>query len=264
MITLYQEARAALRELALRPRKKLGQHFLVHERVLEAILGLLDPSPEDEIVEIGPGLGFLTRRLVEVARRVWAIEIDQSLVGWLLKSPLGSHPALDLVHGDVLKVPLGDILPDHKVKLVANLPYNISTPVLFRIFELRDHFSFLVLMVQREVAERMAASPSTKSYGTLSVWCQIHGQILGRVAVSPEAFFPRPRVRSTVVKIGLYPEPLFSKEDYPVLRGLVRAAFGQRRKTLSNALAGCSRRGEMRSRYCFSAKVSIPGGEGKR
>ena len=243
MATLYQEARAALRELALRPRKKLGQHFLVHERVLEAILGLLDPSPEDEIVEIGPGLGFLTRRLVEVARRVWAIEIDQSLVGWLLKSPLGSHPALDLVHGDVLKVPLTDILPDHKVKLVANLPYNISTPVLFRIFELRDHFSFLVLMVQREVAERMAASPSTKSYGTLSVWCQIHGQILGRVAVSPEAFFPRPRVRSTVVKIGLYPEPLFSQEDYPVLRGLVRAAFGQRRKTLSNALAGWLKKG---------------------
>ena len=237
MITLYQEARAALRELALRPRKKLGQHFLVHQGVLEAILGLLDPSPEDEIVEIGPGLGFLTRRLVEVARRVWAIEIDQSLVGWLLKSPLGSHPALDLVHGDVLKVPLTDILPDHKVKLVANLPYNISTPVLFRIFELRDHFSFLVLMVQREVAERMAASPGTKSYGTLSVWCQIHGRILGRVAVSPEAFFPRPRVRSTVVKIGLYPEPLVSKEDYPVLRGLVRAAFGQRRKTLGNALA---------------------------
>ena len=243
MATLYQEARAALRELALRPRKKLGQHFLVHQGVLEAILGLLDPSPEDEIVEIGPGLGFLTRRLVEVARRVWAIEIDQSLVGWLLKSPLGSHPALDLVHGDVLKVPLTDILPDHKVKLVANLPYNISTPVLFRIFELRNHFSFLVLMVQREVAERMAASPSTKSYGTLSVWCQIHGQILGRVAVSPEAFFPRPRVRSTVVKIGLYPEPLFSQEDYSVLRGLVRAAFGQRRKTLSNALAGWLKKG---------------------
>ena len=243
MATLYQEARAALRELALRPRKKLGQHFLVHEGVLEAILGLLDPSPEDEIVEIGPGLGFLTRRLVEVARRVWAIEIDQSLVGWLLKSPLGSHPALDLVHGDVLKVPLTDILPDHKVKLVANLPYNISTPVLFRIFELRNHFSFLVLMVQREVAERMAASPSTKSYGTLSVWCQIHGQNLGRVAVSPEAFFPRPRVRSTVVKIGLYPEPLFSQEDYSVLRGLVRAAFGQRRKTLSNALAGWLKKG---------------------
>jgi len=247
MATLYQQVRAALRESTFRPRKRLGQHFLIHEGTLGAILRLLDLSPGDELLEIGPGLGFLTRRLVEVAQKVWAIEVDPFLVGWLQRGPLGSHPALDLIRGDVLKVPLDTILPGHRVKLVANLPYSISSEVLFRLFELREHFSLLVLMVQREVAERMAASPGTKSYGTLSVWCQIHGKILAKVPVSPEAFFPRPKVRSTVLKIGLYAEPLLPREDLAALRGLVRAAFGQRRKTLSNALAGWlkNRRGEI-------------------
>ena len=237
-MSLYQEARTALRESALKPRKKLGQHFLIQEGIIEATLRLVDLSQEDEILEIGPGLGFLTRRLVEVARKVWAIEVDPSLVGWLQRSPLGCHPAFELVQGDVLKIPLSSVLPDHKVKLVANLPYSISTPVLFRLFDLRDHFSLLVLMVQREVAERMAAYAGTKAYGTLSIWCQIQGQILEKVSVSPEAFFPRPKVRSTLLKICPYPKPLVSVEDTSLLRGLVRAAFGQRRKTLTNALGG--------------------------
>ncbi len=243
MVSLYQEVRAALRESVFKPKKKLGQHFLVHGRTIEAILRLLDPSPQDEILEIGPGLGFLTRRLVDLAGKVWAVEVDPFLIQWLRTSPLGSHPGLDLIQGDVLKVPLDDILSGHRVKLVANLPYNISTPVLFRLFELRDHFSLLVLMVQREVAERMAASPGTKSYGTLSIWCQVHGQILDKVSVSPESFFPRPKVRSTVLKIALHPEPLLPAERLPVLRALVRAAFGQRRKTLGNALTGWLKKG---------------------
>lgn len=246
-MSLYQEARAALRESSIRPRKNLGQHFLVHEGIMEAILRLLALSPEDDILEIGPGLGFLTRRLVQVARRVWAVELDPMLVEWLRKSPLGSHPALVLLQGDILKVSIDPLLPEHGVKLVANLPYNISTPVLFRLFELRSHFSFLVLMVQREVAERIAAFPGTKSYGTLSVWCQVHGQILEKVHVSPEAFFPRPKVKSTILKIGFYPKPLLPAEYLADLRGLVRAAFGQRRKTLSNALGGWlkNERGEL-------------------
>jgi 16S rRNA (adenine1518-N6/adenine1519-N6)-dimethyltransferase len=242
MGTLYQEARAALRGSAFQPKKRLGQHFLVHESVLETILRLVDLSPEDEVVEIGPGLGFLTRRLLERARKVWAVEVDPVLVERLRRGPLGSHPAFDLVHGDILKAPLNEILPGHKVKLVANLPYNISTPVLFRLFELREHFSFLVLMVQREVAERMAGSPGTKAYGTLSVWCQMHGQITARVPVSPEAFFPRPMVRSMLLKIDLFPRPLAPEEEIPLLRALVRAAFGQRRKTLNNALGGWLKR----------------------
>jgi 16S rRNA (adenine1518-N6/adenine1519-N6)-dimethyltransferase len=238
MTTLYQEARAALRDAGFAPKKSLGQNFLVHDRVLESILRLVDLSPDDEILEIGPGLGSLTRRLVERARRVWAVEIDRFLVEKLRGGALGSHPALELIHGDILELPLEKILPDRKIKLVANLPYSISTPVLFRLFELREHFSFFVLMVQREVAERMASAPGTKSYGSLSVWCQVHGRITGKIAVAPEAFLPRPKVRSTVLKLELHPEPLVSAEEVPVLRGLVRAVFGQRRKTLENNLTG--------------------------
>jgi len=121
--------------------------------------------------------------------------------------------------------------------LVGNLPYSISTPALFRVLELRDRFSSMVLMVQKEVADRIASGPGTKAYGTLSVWCQVHGRVIDKVQVSPEAFFPRPKVRSTVLKIELYPQPLVAREEIPVLRGLVRAAFGQRRKTLGNVMS---------------------------
>lgn len=236
MATLYEEVRATLGESEFRPRKRLGQNFLIHENIIGSIVQLLNLVPEDEIVEIGPGLGFLTRRLVNAARKVWAVEIDSALVDRLKRSSLGSHPAFKLIHNDILKVAPEDFLPPHKVKLVGNLPYSISTPVLFRLFDWREHFSSLVLMMQKEVADRIASGPSTKAYGTLSVWCQVHGRISERVSVSPEAFFPKPKVRSTILKIDLYQEPLIPVKELPLLRGLVRAAFGQRRKTLGNAL----------------------------
>lgn len=238
MTTLYEEVRAALAESEFRPRKRLGQNFLIHENIISSIVKLLSIDPRDEIVEVGPGLGFLTRRLVDTAKRVWAIEIDAALVNRLKQSSIGSHPALRLIHSDILKVAAEDFLPQHKVKVVGNLPYSISTPVLFRLFDWREHFSFLVLMMQKEVADRIMSGPATKAYGALSVWCQVHGRILEKVSVSPEAFFPRPKVRSTILKIELYQEPLIPVKDLPLLRGVVRAAFGQRRKTLSNALTG--------------------------
>ena len=236
MVTLYEEVRATLRESEFRPRKRFGQNFLVHESIIESILRLLDLSPEDEIVEVGPGLGFLTRRLLDTAKKVWAVEIDSALVDRLKESSLGSHPAFQLIHNDILKVAPKDFLPSHRVKLVGNLPYSISTPVLLRLFEWREHFSSLVLMMQKEVADRIASGPATKAYGTLSVWCQVHGRIIERVSVSPEAFFPKPKVRSTILKIDLYQEPLIPLTELSLLRGLIRAAFGQRRKTLGKAL----------------------------
>ncbi len=242
MTTLHEEVRAALRESEFRPRKRLGQNFLIHERIIESIMRLLDLAPRDEIVEIGPGLGFLTRRLVEIVNRVWAVEVDSSLVDRLKRSSLGSHPGFQLIHNDILKVAPKDFLPPHKVKLVGNLPYSISTPVLFRLFDWREHFSSLVLMLQKEVADRMTSVPAVKSYGTLSVWCQVHGRVVEKVSVSPEAFLPKPKVRSAILKIELYPEPLVPVAEIPLLRGLVRSAFGQRRKTLSNVLTGWLKR----------------------
>ena len=237
MMTLYEEVRAALGEGNFTPRKKLGQNFLVHENVIASILRLLQLSPRDAVLEIGPGLGFLTRRMVEIAAEVWAVEVDTFLADWLMRSPLGTNPKFHLLRDDVLKVSLDQWLPARKFKLAANLPYSISTPVLFRVFDWRDCFSSLVLMVQKEVADRIAAKPGTKAYGTLSVWCQAHGRVTDKVSVAPEAFVPRPDVRSTVLKIELYEKPLVAADEVPLLRGLVRAAFGQRRKTLRNALS---------------------------
>jgi 16S rRNA (adenine1518-N6/adenine1519-N6)-dimethyltransferase len=245
MASLYQEARAACHELGFRPKKRLGQHFLIDEKIIEATLRLMDLSEADEILEIGPGFGFLTRRLVAKAKRVWAVEVDPLLVEWLQQSPIGNASSLTLVHADVLKLQLEEILPKRKVKLVANLPYNISTPVLFRILEEREHFSSLVLMLQREVADRMAASAGTKSYGTLSIWCQVQGEILEKVRVSRSAFFPQPKVQSTILKIGLRSEPLISAEYFPSLRAVVRACFGQRRKMLSNAFSNLLKKERM-------------------
>jgi len=236
MPTLYDEVRALLRDSGFRPRKSRGQNFLIHEHVIEAILRLLDLQPNDDIVEIGPGLGFVTRRLVERARSVWAVEIDELLAQRLRDGELGRREQFHLVYGDILDLALPDLLPHIKLKLVGNLPYNISTEVLFRIFDWRDHFSALVLMVQKEVADRIASSPGSKSYGTLSVWCQVHGRIVEKINVSPEAFYPQPKVRSTILKIELLSQPRVCAENLPVLKGLVRAAFGQRRKTLSNAV----------------------------
>ncbi len=243
MASLYREARDALRESDVKPKKRLGQNFLVQERVLDAIMRLVEPSPDDEILEIGPGLGSLTRWLVESgARRVWSVEVDPKLVAKLRETDLVRHASLELIHGDILELPLESILPERRIKVVANLPYRISTPVLFRLFDLRDRFSFFILMLQREVAERMASAPGSKAYGALSVWCQIYGRIVAKVPVGPEAFFPRPKVRSMVLKIELRAEPLVAAEDIPLMHALVRAAFGQRRKTLLNNLTGWLKR----------------------
>jgi 16S rRNA (adenine1518-N6/adenine1519-N6)-dimethyltransferase len=237
MATLYEEVRTALRESEFKPRKRLGQNFLVHERVLESILDLLALETNDSVLEIGPGLGFLTRRLVDRAAGVWAVEVDPFLIQQLQRSDFASNRKFHLVSGDILKVPLAEILPKERIKLVGNLPYSISTPALFRFLELREHFSSMVLMVQKEVADRITSGPGTKAYGTLSVWWQIHGEVIDKAQVSPEAFFPRPRVRSTVLKMTLYSQPRLAREEMPVLRGLVRAAFGQRRKTLVNVMS---------------------------
>ena len=237
MPTLYEEVRTALRESEFRPRKRLGQNFLVHEHVLEAIVDLLALKTDDLVLEIGPGLGALTRRLVDRAAGVWAVEVDPFLIQRLQESDLTAHPKFHLISGDILKVPLAEILPKHRIKLIGNLPYSISTPVLFRVLELRAYFSSIVLMVQKEVADRIASAPGAKTYGTLSVWCQIHGQVTKKLQVSPEAFFPQPKVRSTVLKMELYPRPRIPLEEMTVLRGLLRAAFGQRRKTLGNVMS---------------------------
>jgi 16S rRNA (adenine1518-N6/adenine1519-N6)-dimethyltransferase len=239
-VSLQSEVREALKERPFGFRKSLGQHFLVNDKILDSIIRLSELGEDDKVLEIGPGLGFLSRRLATLVSEVWAVEVDSFLVQWLATHGAGAGN-LHVIHEDILKADFGSILPPRKVVAVGNLPYNIATPILFRLFENRSRFSRLILMVQKEVADRMAAAPGTKTYGTLSVWCQVHGKIAGRLAVPPSAFFPRPKVASTVLRIELHPDPRVPVEGLPVLRAWVRAAFGQRRKTLANACAGLLR-----------------------
>lgn len=236
-MTLYEEVRLALRELDFRAKKSRGQNFLIHETIIDAILRLLKLTGDDEILEIGPGLGFLTRRLVQCAGKVWAVEVDGKLIDYLQQREWAAAENFQLIAGDILDVALERWLPARKLKVVGNLPYNISTEVLFRLFERHGYFSCLVIMVQKEVADRIMSSPGTKDYGILSVWCQLNGIVSDKVSVSPEAFFPKPTVRSTVLRIDVRPEPLIEADAMPVMKNLLRAAFGQRRKTLSNGLA---------------------------
>lgn len=237
-MTLHQEARNAWRELGFAPSRARGQNFLVHRRVIETILQLLDLGKDDRVLEVGPGLGFVTRRLVGEGRSVWAIEVDPLLAQWLRKGPLGSCPDFHLVHEDVLVTDFDRLLPEAGVKVVANLPYSVAAPVLLRLFEAGRHFSHLVVMLQKEVARRLTAEPGTGAYGALSVWCRLYGRVTRKVAVSPEAFTPRPRVDSTLLRMELHREPPVPAGDIPLLRAVVRAGFARRRKMLGNALTG--------------------------
>lgn len=196
------------------------------------------PSEQDRILEVGPGLGFVTRRLVGAERQVWAVEVDPLLVRWLSDGPLASHAGFHLVHDDILEADFDRLLPAGKVKVVANLPYSVAAPVLLRLFEEGRRFSLLVVMLQKEVARRLTAAPGTPSYGALSVWSRLYGRVTERVPVAPEAFTPRPKVDSTLLRIELLDPPALPAEELPALRTVVRAGFGQRRKMLGNALAG--------------------------
>lgn len=223
-----------IQEHGLEIKRRLGQNFLIDGNVADRIVAALDPSPDDGVLEIGPGLGVLTQRLLERVGAVVAVEIDPDLVA-VLQQVLGSHPRLTIIRGDARKVDWAPLLAGVRVrKAVGNLPYYATTPLVFRLLESQPPFSTIVLMVQREVAERMAADPGGKDYGALSVNVQYRCRVETILHVPPTAFLPRPEVHSTVVRLTARTEPL------PVppsrLAEAVRAAFSRRRKTLRNAL----------------------------
>jgi 16S rRNA (adenine1518-N6/adenine1519-N6)-dimethyltransferase len=233
--------RALLRRYGIRPRKRWGQNFLINPGILEKIVAAAEISPADTVVEIGPGIGALTARLTALAGRVVAIEIDRSLVA-LLKERFSACPNLFLVEGDALKADFdaliraaGGTLP---YKVVANLPYYVTTPLLTRLLNTNFTVRLLVVMVQKEVALRLVARPGTKEYGSLSVLAQYRSEAELVAVVSRGSFFPAPAVDSAVVKLRLRSAPPVAVPDEGLFFRVVRAAFGQRRKTLLNALAG--------------------------
>lgn len=222
---------ALLRQLGLRPRKRFSQSFLIDTHLPEQIVRAADLAESDEVLEIGPGLGILTRALAQHASRVVAVELDRDLAGAL---PRLVPPNVAVVVGDALQLDPGQHFAG-PYKLVANLPYQITSPVLFRYLEVRPRPSLLVLMVQREVAERIAARPGQLSYMAVAV--QSVATVRTVRVVPPGAFYPRPKVESAVVRLDPRSSPLVPDEDRPGFLKLVQAGFTQPRKQLANSLA---------------------------
>ncbi len=215
-------------------RHALGQHFLVNRGVLQKIIRAISPGPDDFIIEIGAGRGELTLPLAEMAGKVLAIEKDKSLAAGLRSRKV---QGLTILEEDVLKVDFRKILsrpngPVRRVKLVGNLPYSISSPLLFRVLEERTLFDECVFLLQKEVAERICAGPGSKKYSPLSILFRIFFDARLEFAVSPGSFSPPPRVESALVSFRRRPEPLFKIEDETGFHGFLRAAFAHRRKLL--------------------------------
>lgn len=221
---------------SFRPSKRLGQNFLVDTNVVERIVKALNPGRDETIIEIGPGRGALTRRLVEQAGRVVAIEFDRTL-GPMLAEKLAHRENFRLVQGDALHTDFcSEIQPAASARVVANLPYNISTAILQRLIDQRHCLTELVLMLQKEVVDRITAPPSSTERGYLSVMVEGHCEAESLFDVAPGAFRPIPKVWSTVVRLKLYPNIRVSVADEQLLWQIVSAGFSQRRKTILNNL----------------------------
>jgi len=216
----------------------LGQNFLTDRNVINRIVSLVAPTPDDFILEVGPGQGALTMELAESGAAVVAVELDRRLAPFLAKAFAG-YPKVNIIEADILKLDLLETLAgltDKKWKVAANLPYNISSQVLIKFLETPTLFTDLFLMLQKEVGDRLAASPSTKEYGILTLFCRLHFDVTREFIVKPGSFHPVPKVDSAVLRFRALPGPRVDVGDERLFRRLVKAAFGQRRKTLWNCL----------------------------
>jgi 16S rRNA (adenine1518-N6/adenine1519-N6)-dimethyltransferase len=229
--------RKQLRELQIRPKKKLGQHFVVDPNVLRRVVECAALEAEDIVLEIGAGLGGLTIPLAERVKKVYALEVDPRLAS-VLRGQFSGNDQVEIFQADALKFDFAPLFRkcQRKMKVVANLPYEISSPMIFRLFQEREHFSLLVLMLQMEVARRVVAKPGTKDYSPLSLWSQLYTAARIVFAVSPEAFYPQPKVDSAVVKFEILQKPSIEVTDEETLHRVIRSAFAYRRKTLANAI----------------------------
>lgn len=228
-----------IREHQFSVQKRYGQNFLVDANILEGIVSAAKIAKEDTVLEIGPGMGSLTQYLLEAAGEVTAVEVDKMLIP-ILQENLKGYDNLNLIHGDVLKIDLSELLDRKKrVKVVANLPYYITTPIIMELLEKQDNIESITVMVQKEVAQRMQEQPGSKAYGALSLAVQYYAKPEIVLPVSRNCFLPRPEVDSAVIRLDIYrPEerPVRVKDPEGMFR-LIRAAFNQRRKTLLNALS---------------------------
>ncbi|MDD7795100.1 16S rRNA (adenine(1518)-N(6)/adenine(1519)-N(6))-dimethyltransferase RsmA [Clostridium sp. 'White wine YQ'] len=216
--------------------KSLGQNFLIDDSVLEDIVSGAEIGPDDLVIEIGPGVGTLTRELLKKAKKVVAIELDSELIP-ILTDELGDNPNFRLVHEDALKVDFNEIIGEEKsVKLVANLPYYVTTPIIARLLNEGYNFKSLTIMIQKEVAERINSEPNCKEYGAISILVQYFCDTKIIRKVSPASFMPRPKVDSIVIRLDKLDKPRAELKDKELFFSIVRNSFNMRRKTLWNAL----------------------------
>lgn len=221
--------------------KKYGQNFLIDANILEKIIRLSEITKDDCVIEIGPGIGTMTQYLAESAGKVIAIEIDRHLIP-ILEETLKEYKNVTIMNEDVLKVDIKKIVEEknngNPIKVVANLPYYITTPIVMGLFESGVPLQDITIMVQKEVAERMQVGPGSKDYGALSLAVQYYARPEVLLQVPGTCFMPRPAVGSAVIRLKRYEKPPVTAQDEKKIFAVIRAAFGQRRKTLSNALAG--------------------------
>ena len=216
------------------PKKHLGQHFLKDSSIVSRIIETADIRRDDVVIEIGPGRGALTFRLAELAGKVMAIEIDHDLFK-NLNEEASSYPNLSIVEGDALKFPYDEV--ETKFKVVANLPYYISTPILFRLMEFRHKIISMTIMLQKEVADRIVASPKCKDYGILSIAIQFYAIPIIAFQILPEAFYPIPEVDSAVLKIIPREKAAVEVRNERLFWSVIKSSFSHRRKTLINSLS---------------------------
>ena len=225
--------------------KKFGQNFLIDTHVLEKIIAAAGVTKEDCVLEIGPGIGTMTQYLAESARHVIAVEIDQNLIP-ILKDTLSAYDNVTVINQDILKVDIQALTQEYNggrpIKVVANLPYYITTPIIMGLFESNVPIDNITVMVQKEVADRMQVGPGTKDYGALSLAVQYYAEpyIVAEpyvvANVPPNCFMPRPNVGSAVIRLTRYQTPPVTAKDPKLMFALIRASFNQRRKTLQNGL----------------------------
>ncbi len=217
-----------------RPKKRLGQHFLHDPAVINRILAAVNPQAGERIVEIGPGRGALTRALAASGAQLTAIELDRVLVATLAADP--ALATVNILHADALKVDYAALAGEGPIRVVGNLPYNISTPLLFRFLQAAEGISDLTLMLQREVVDRMIAPPGTRAYGRLTVMLAARCSVEKLFAIGRGAFTPAPQVDSALVRVVPSRTPRLNPDDWDLFEQLVRLGFMARRKTLRNAL----------------------------
>jgi len=224
--------------------KRFGQNFLIDTHVLEKIIKSAEITKDDLVLEIGPGIGTMTQYLCENAREVVAVEIDKYMIPILQNDTLAEYDNVTVINEDILKVDLNKLVEEKnggkRIKVVANLPYYITTPIIMGLFESHVPLQNITVMVQKEVADRMQAGPGSKDYGALSLAVQYYATPYIAANVPPNCFMPRPNVGSAVIRLTLHEEPTVKVKDEKFMFALIRASFNQRRKTLVNGLTNAA------------------------